>query len=274
MTTLIQRTLKKEVTIQGIGIHKGKRSSVRLKPASQNTGIRFTGKRGSVVALYSNIEDSESNTTISQDGFKVETVEHLLSCLYGLFLSNVEIEMRGREVPIGDGSARHFYDAITEAGIEDQEKSCRIGLAITHKTSLVEDNTYITIEPSDQLVIDCSLDWHPNIKGRYVYAHENGSYKDIAYARTFAEQKYASKLKKAGRSMGTKFGENCIDIGDKGSMEVNECVKHKVVDILGDISLLYGYEVLGKITAKNSGHRLHHKLIKEILNGDKQTRSH
>ena len=274
MTPLLQRTIKNAVRVSGIGIHKGKKSSVVLKPTSPNTGIRFTSKRGNLGAVHSSLEDSDSNTTLSQDKFKVETVEHLLSCLYGLFLSNVEIEMRGREVPIGDGSARHFYDAIMQTGVVDQEESCRVGLVVTEPISIVEDNSYITIEPSEELVIDCSIDWHPNAKGRYVYTHENGNYSDIAYARTFAERKYVSKLKKAGRSMGTRFGENCVDVDDLSSMEVDECVKHKVLDILGDISLVYGYQLLGKIISKNSGHRLHHRLIKELLDGNKQTRSH
>jgi len=174
--------------------------------------------------------------------------------------------MQGDELPIGDGSARHFYDAIQKAGVVDQEHSCRCGLVITEKMSMVNGSKYVTISPSEELVIDCTIDWHPNIKGRYVYTHKEGSYSDIAYARTFAERKYIAKLKRLGRVMGAKLGENCIDISDKSSMAKDECVKHKVLDILGDFSLLYGYRLLGKITAKNSGHNLHHKLLKELLN--------
>jgi UDP-3-O-[3-hydroxymyristoyl] N-acetylglucosamine deacetylase len=259
-----QRTLKGEVVIDGIGTHLGKECCVRLLPANPNTGIIFTNQRWSVGADLSNIEDNLSNTTLESEGIRVETVEHLLSCLYGMFVSNAEVEMHGGEIPIGDGSARHFYDAIKEVGIVEQE-AVRIGLVITNKR-IVKDssNRFVSISPAKNLIIESSIDWHPNIKGKYTYVHEEDSYADIAYARTYADKSYIAKLVKSGRALGTTIGENCIDIDSSKDIK-EECLKHKVLDILGDISLLFGLYVIGKIKAVNSGHALHHRLIKELF---------
>jgi UDP-3-O-acyl-N-acetylglucosamine deacetylase len=167
-------------------------------------------------------------------------------------------------LPIGDGSARHFYDAITSVGIEEQENSNRIGLCITRKINYSIGKRSISIEPFDKLVIDCSLDWHPNIEGRHIYTHDEDEYKDIAYARTFAEKKYVNRLKKGGQAKGTVLGVNTIDIDEHGKS--TEYVKHKILDILGDLSLLFGFYIDGKVVAVNSGHELHHKLVREIIN--------
>lgn len=259
----MQNTLRKPVKITGKGVHKGKRTSIVIKPSNPNTGVNFWSSKGWVGATVMQIEESISNTTIRNKSFKVETVEHLLSCLYGLNINNALIEMRGDELPIGDGSAKHFYDAITSVGVVDQKKSNRIKLCITKKTEYSIGKSSISIEPADELVIDCSLDWHPNIKGRYVYTHNEEEYKDIAYARTFAERTYFERLKKEGRAKGGILGVNTIDIDKNGKS--TEYVRHKILDILGDLSLLFGFYIQGKVVAVNSGHKLHHQLVRGII---------
>lgn len=265
MWPTFQRTIRREVVIDGVGTHKGKKSSIIIRPSLPHSGICFVTKKGRVSANISNLGEVNSNTTLDGNGVKVETVEHLLSCLYGLFISNAEVEIHGSELPIGDGSARHFYDSIMSVGVEDQEKYQRIGIVVTKTAKVKEsDSRFISISPAKKLIIKCSLNWHKNITGEYTYSHEQDNYSDIAYARTFGERKYVKALRKKGLAIGTKFGENCIDIdGDEKVAE--ECIKHKILDILGDISLLYGFYLLGKITAVNSSHKLHHELIKRML---------
>jgi len=260
----LQRTIKKEVEISGIGVHRGEKSSVVIAPAYPNSGILFRNKHGSLSADPFSLGDSNSNTTLVGTGIKVETVEHLLSCLYGLFINNAEVHMRGDELPIGDGSAGLFYDAIKSAEVVDQKDSIRVGIVITKKLKIQESSSrFISIAPSDKLAIQCSLDWHKNIKGKYTYVHEDDNYSKIAYARTFAEKKYVNALKKKGLATRTKFGENTVDI-DSGNV-VDECLRHKALDILGDISLLFGFYLIGKIVAHNSGHKLHHELLKGLI---------
>jgi UDP-3-O-[3-hydroxymyristoyl] N-acetylglucosamine deacetylase len=264
---ILQRTLKREVVIDGLGVHTGKRCSIKILPSVPNSGIQFRGEESWYNANIYSLGDSLSNTTLGEGRDKIETVEHLLSCFYGLFINNAIVEIKGNELPIGDGSASIFYDAIQEAGVEDQEDSARIGLVITKPFSIVNGNRYISIARSKELVIECSLDWHKNIIGAYVYKHVEGAYSEVARARTFADKKYVNGLRKQKKAQGTEFGVNTININDTESFERDECVKHKVLDILGDLSLLFGFSIKGKITACNSGHAMHHELVKGILNG-------
>jgi UDP-3-O-[3-hydroxymyristoyl] N-acetylglucosamine deacetylase len=274
MTILRQHTLKRETTVEGHGVHTGKRCSVRIMPSPPHKGIRFINKKGFISADRFSLGDSLSSTCLVSGKYRVETVEHLLSCLYGLFIGNAIIEVSGKELPIGDGSSKIFYDAIMEAGVEAQD-TLIVNLVVTRPFKVAGDkNRYIAIEPWHELDITYSLDWHPNIKGEFHYVHKPDNYSSIAMARTFADKKYISTLKRKKKARGTKFGVNTIDINDSGSFDREECLKHKVLDLLGDISLLFGFYINGKITAHNAGHALHHELVKEILNGSTSKRNH
>jgi UDP-3-O-[3-hydroxymyristoyl] N-acetylglucosamine deacetylase len=179
-----------------------------------------------------------------------------------MFITNAVVEIQGGELPIGDGSAAHFYEAISKVGVEEQSAGM-VGLCISKRRYIQEGESSIQIEPAEDLVIDCTLDWHPNIKGRLIYRHTPEAYRSIVTARTFAEKKYLKKIQRAGRARGAVLGVNTIDIDANGPSD--EYVRHKILDILGDLSLLYGFYVRGKITAINSGHKLHHRLVKEVL---------
>lgn len=268
MIPMKQRTLKEEIVISGIGTHTGEKSIIRLLPSKPNTGVIFVSNRGIIGADLFALGDSRSNTSLRSNGFYIETVEHLLSCLYGMFIDNVEVEVYGTELPIGDGSAKIFYDAISAVGVEEQSVE-RSYLQITRPCTFnLSPTRSISICPADQLKITCSLDWHPKIKGSYTYAHGSSDYADIAYARTFADKKYVDNLRKHRRALGSQEGVNFIDIENGEPRIPDEFVKHKVLDILGDISLLYGFYILGEVIAYNSGHAIHHGLLRGILNGD------
>lgn len=260
-----QRTIKKEIVIQGIGTHKGGKSLIRLLPAKPNTGVYFTSSRGIIAADLFALGDNNSNTSLKRNGFYVETVEHLLSCLYGLFIDNVEVEVHGVELPIGDGSAKLFYEALLEAGIKEQNES-RNFLQITKPLHIAEDGKCISITPSDKYKINYYLDWHERVTSSYHYVHEGSNYFDVAYARTFADKKYIKKLRHKGLALGSREGVNYIDIETGTTRVENEFVKHKVLDLIGDLSLFYGMYILGEVTAVNAGHKLHHDLLKGIGN--------
>jgi UDP-3-O-[3-hydroxymyristoyl] N-acetylglucosamine deacetylase len=263
---LNQRTIKKEVIVYGIGVNTGEPCTVKMTPSSQNTGIRFIKSKEILSADLSNLGDSNSNTSLTHGDFKLETVEHLLSCLYGLFIDNVLIEVTGKEIPIGDGSAKIFYDAISRVGIKEIPNSLRTVLKITKRITVREGtNRRITITPAKKSTIDYSIDWHPIIKGKYIYIHGGSNYEDIAFAKTFAERSHIARIKKENRAKGLEIGKNCIDIDSKDAVKSKKYVKHKVLDLLGDFSLLYGLHFEGKITAVNAGHNLHHKLLKRLL---------
>ena len=262
---LVQRTIKRSVAIEGVGLTSGRRAVIELLPARANSGISFVTSKGIISADLSCLGGSDSSTILQFEGCRVKTVEHLLSCLYGLFIDNVTVKVWGGEIPIGDGSARIFYDAITKAGVYDIEDSVRVAVTISKPIRIKGKNKSISITPSKQLSIKYSLDWHPLIKSSYTYIHKQNNYRDIAYSKTFAESSHIKNLQLKKRIKGVKVGENCIDIDSEIAEKSDEYVKHKILDLLGDLSLLCGLYLEGSIVAVNAGHAMHHELVKGIL---------
>jgi UDP-3-O-[3-hydroxymyristoyl] N-acetylglucosamine deacetylase len=261
-----QRTIKREVVIEGVGLDSGKVSKIRLVPSGPNTGISFLNSNGVISADLSCLGDDDSTTSLGLGNAKVKTVEHLLSCLYGLYIDNLKVELLvGNEIPIGDGSAKIFYDAISEVGIHEIKDSVRVMLCITEPINIRGKNKSIKLTPSKNFIIDYLIDWHPAIKNQYTFRHTLDNYKEIAFAKTFAESSHIKNLQMKNRAKGVVVGENCIDIDSEIASNSTEFVKHKILDLLGDLSLLYGLHFQGKITAINAGHKLHHELVKRIL---------
>jgi len=263
-----QRTIRHEISIHGAGVHTGAPCSIRILPAKENSGVVFVTGHGIVSADPFKVK-SESSTVLQDGNARVSTVEHLLSCLYGLFIDNVEVEVYGEEVPIGNGSARRFYRVLTEAGIVEQ-KSLRNRISITKIYEVIEGkNRFVRITPSDYLRLNFAITWHPTIRGCHSYTHGIDSYEEIAIARTFAEKEYVESLQKDGLAQGAKPGINYIELRKDGThSQLNtpsECVKHKILDLLGDLSLMYGLYINGEVTSVNGGHRLNHKLIQQIV---------
>ena len=265
-----QRTLKSVAVVQGYGVHTGERSTIRLYPAKENTGVVFKSSRGLIGADLFVLGSSKSNTCLKSDGFYIETVEHLLGCLYGMFIDNVIVELYGPELPIGDGSAGIFYEVLQNAGIEEQNKS-RSYLHLA-RPILIEQpmNRRISITPDFMYEIHCGLTWHPRIIGEYTYIHGETDFSEIAYARTFASKDYVDALRRERRGLASRAGENYIDIDNGETRLDNEFVKHKVLDILGDLSLLCGVYLKASVVALNSGHGLHHQLMREIYSGSRE----
>lgn len=272
---IYQRTLAKEVELTGIGIHSGRKVNLKMYPASANTGIVFkrTDIKGAkpIRAIAQNVGPTNNNTTLGDGSDAIHTVEHLLAALYGFGIDNVFIEIDGPEVPIMDGSSASFVFVIKETGIENLNQSKEF-MVILEPVKVEHNGTWAMIEPSENLVIDSTIIFaHPIInQQREVFEFSCENFIDhISRARTFGMLRDVDMLKRRGLAKGGSLDNAVVlddykVINDEGLRFREEFVKHKILDTLGDVSLL-GYELAGKITTYKSGHYLHNVLCRKIL---------
>lgn len=276
---IYQRTLAKEAKVTGIGLHSGKKVTLRLYPAQSDTGIVFrridiSGSKP-MKANALTVGATDNNTTLGSGREAIHTVEHLLSAFYGLGINNVLCEIDGPEVPIMDGSSASFVFLLKEIGIQNLNSSKKF-MVITEAIGVEENGSWAKIEPAENLIIDSTIVFaHPVIKKQnqvFEFSCEN-FVKEISRARTFGMLRDVDMLKRKGLVKGGSL-DNAIVMDDfkvlnpEGLRFGDEFVRHKILDILGDISLL-GYEIAGKITTYKSGHRLHNLLCRKILENPK-----
>ena len=272
---LYQRTLVKKVSITGIGMHSGKKVTLVIHPAEADSGIRF--KRVDLPnaeilkASALSVGATENNTTIGSGQNSIHTVEHLLSVLYGLGIDNAYCEIDGPEVPIMDGSGASFVFILKETGITTLNKNKNFMVILEPVRVEVEDK-WAMIEPSSRLTIDSTIVFsHSKIqKQRKVFDFSCDNFiKEISRARTFGLLKDVDMLKRRGLIKGGSL-DNAVVLDDfnvvnpEGLRFQDEFVRHKILDTIGDISLL-GHEIAGKITTYKSGHNLHNLLCKKLL---------
>lgn len=272
---LYQRTIAKSVTVTGIGIHSGRRVTLELHPAAADFGIQFKRvdlKDAEVIkANVNTVGATENNTTIGQGENSVHTVEHLLSVLYGLGIGNVYCEIDGPEVPIMDGSGASFIFLLKETGVQSLNKSRKF-MVILEPVQVEVDGKWAKIEPASSLTVDSTIVFtHPVIKTqRKVFKFSCENYiNEIGRARTFGMLKDVDMLKRKGLIKGGSL-DNAVVMDDfkvinsEGLRFEDEFVRHKILDTIGDISLL-GHEIAGKITTYKSGHNLHNLLCRKLL---------
>lgn len=272
---IYQRTIAKEVSVTGIGIHSGKKVTLKLSPAQADSGITFrrsdVPNAKMIKANAKNVGPTRNNTTLGEGVDAIHTVEHLLSALYGLGIDNVYCEIDGPEVPIMDGSSASFVFVLKETGVENLNKSKKF-MVILEPVEVEHNGTYAKIEPAQNLIIDSTIVFaHPTINTQneiFEFSCEN-YIQSISRARTFGMLKDVDQLKRMGLAKGGSL-DNAIVLDDykvinnDGLRFDDEFVKHKILDTIGDISLL-GYELAGKITTYKSGHYLHNVLCRKIL---------
>jgi UDP-3-O-[3-hydroxymyristoyl] N-acetylglucosamine deacetylase len=261
----MQRTIKKAVEISGVGLHTGCKVKVQLKPAPANTGIIFRRvdlQNFEIKAIRDTVSRVVLATTLMKKGVMLSTVEHLLSALYGLGLDNVYIDIDSLEVPILDGSALPFVEMVRKAGVQTQNRK-RTYLKVTKPIHLKDGDKCISIEPCSTFRISYEIDFdHPAI-GHQTLDMEltNKAYtEEIAYARTFGFYSEVEELRKKGLIRGGSF-ENAVVLSETDIMNgplrsPDEFVRHKMLDLIGDISLC-GYPLIGHIKAHKTGHALH-----------------
>jgi UDP-3-O-[3-hydroxymyristoyl] N-acetylglucosamine deacetylase len=276
-----QTTLKTSISTNGIGLHTGVDVNLCLKPAPENTGYVFVRSdldNFEIPASVEYISHCSYATTLVRKGVLLSTCEHLLSALRGFGVDNCFIELDNIEIPIMDGSSENFIEFIEKAGIIEQ-KSPRHYLKIIEKVSFESGDRKMSVEPSDKFEIDCLIDFpHPLIEiQNYHFELKNGSFgKEIASARTFGFTHEIEMLRKANLAQGGSL-DNAIVLTETGMLNEkplrfrDEFVRHKILDIIGDLALL-GMPIFGKITAEKSGHSVHASLMSKLLKTEKAWR--
>lgn len=278
MQMMNEKTIRNEVSCSGIGLHSGEKIHLKLVPSPEGSGILFSRRDlgGRLIpANAAHVVSTHLSTTIGLEGATVQTIEHLLAAIAAFDIDNLLIEIDGPEVPILDGSASPFAELLLEAGIVHQKRERRM-IQLIEPVTIAEKEKSITIYPSSTFEVSYKIHFdHPLISSQaYDYQHSREAFMaEIAPARTFGFLKDVQMLQSMGLARGGSL-ENAIVIGEdqvlneEGLRFSDEFVRHKILDLIGDLSLL-GMPILGRIEAVCSGHMLHAKLIKEILQNKK-----
>ncbi len=268
-----QRTIKKEVEVVGVGLHKGVPVKMKLEPLDDNMGIIFyrTDEAVSIPLTPENVIDTKMATVIGKDGVVVSTIEHLLSAIYAYGIDNLRITVDNDEVPILDGSSSGFCMLLEEVGIKEQEKSKK-ALVIKKEIEVKIDNKFVKLKPSNHIIYDFSINFdHPVIgEQSFHFDYSIDEYKEnISRARTFGFLHEVQYLRSIGLAQGGSL-ENAIVLDDQkvlnpeGLRYNDEFVRHKILDAIGDMSLL-GYTMVGEYKAHAGSHHLNHLLTKKLL---------
>ena len=296
-----QRTIKKASSCTGVGLHTGVESTITFKPAPENYGIRFkrTDIKGSpaIKADIDHVVDISRGTTIKQNGIRIHTVEHTLAAVSGLRIDNILIELTSKETPVMDGSAKDFVEALQSSGQVTQKANrmvLLIGRAVTYTDTVKEIDIHVI--PSDRFRVTFMVEYPlPQLGTQYeaIYNMEEDFAKEVAPARTFCFMSEVEMLKEQGLIKGGSLG-NAVVIMDKkidpkeidhlralfGIEETiisgangilngmalrfqNEPVRHKTLDLIGDLALL-GIPIKGHVTAARSGHASNVEFVKMI----------
>nr|WP_321268268.1 UDP-3-O-acyl-N-acetylglucosamine deacetylase [uncultured Sulfurimonas sp.] len=270
---MYQTTIKKPVELVGIGLHKGTPVRLRLEPLESNSGIIFYRSDVDVaIALTpNNVVDTKMATVIGKDGIVISTIEHMLSAVYAYGIDNLKVIVDADEIPVMDGSSASFCMLLDEAGISELDKPKKI-MRIKKEIMVQEGEKYVKLSPSPDLKYDFTIKFpHPVInKQEYVLEFTKESYKkEIARARTFGFLHEVQYLRSKGLALGGTL-DNAIVLDDKkilnpeGLRFPDEFVRHKILDAIGDMSLI-GMNFIGNYEALAGSHDLNHKLTIELL---------
>jgi UDP-3-O-[3-hydroxymyristoyl] N-acetylglucosamine deacetylase len=270
-----QKTLKAPFKVIGTGLHTGVPVSMEVRPAPENTGyvfVRTDLDDFEIPASVEYISHCSYATTLLKNGVVLSTCEHLLSALRGLGVDNCFISLDNIEIPILDGSSENFVDLIRTAGIVEQDAPKRF-LKVLRKVEYNHGDRKMSIEPADAFEIECKIDFdHPMIGTQTlnVTVTEELYDKEIASARTFGFTHEIEQLRKANLALGGSL-DNAIVLDEKGMLNKsplrfpNEFVRHKILDMIGDLALL-GMPLKGRVKAEKSGHAVHASMMATLLN--------
>jgi UDP-3-O-[3-hydroxymyristoyl] N-acetylglucosamine deacetylase len=272
-----QRTLKNVIRATGVGLHTGKKVYLTLRPAPANTGIIFRrvdlDKPVEIAACPRNVGDTKLSTTLVKDDIRISTVEHLLSALAGFGIDNAYIDTSADEIPIMDGSAGPFVFLIQSAGIEEQNAVKKF-MRIRKKVYVENGDKWALFEPFNGFKVGFTIQFsHP------AFTHKNSSavidfsttsfVKEVSRARTFGFMRDVELLRQNNLILGGSL-DNAVVVDDyrivneDGLRYEDECVKHKILDAIGDLYLL-GHSLIGSFQGFKSGHELNNRLLKKLL---------
>ena len=273
----LQRTIKDPIQLEGVGLHNGIKVNICLKPSQANSGIKF--KRTDVEESQSIIEASYKNVSSpilctkikNSHGISVSTIEHLMAAFYGEGIDNVLIEIDAPEIPIMDGSAFDFVEAIRSVGYEEQN-SFKKFIKILKKVEVKDGPKYISIEPLEKdLIIDFEIVYrNPLIRSRRrEFKLSNCDLTSIYNSRTFCLYEDIDQIRSMGLAKGGSL-ENAIVVkenkilNDDGLRHRHEFVEHKILDCMGDL-MLSGHRIFGHIKTSQGGHQLTNLLLSKLL---------
>ena len=279
MSVLNQKTINRDITFKGVGLHSGTNVTMTVKPAKPNSGILFKRvdlrENNIVVPNIFNVSSAVFCTTIANEsGVSISTIEHLMGALYGLGIDNALVEIDNQEVPILDGSAKLFIEEISKVGIKNSEAPIKI-IKIEKRIEFNDGKKTISIEPSKvSLDIDFELKYENSLIGtqRNLINVFESDLTDIYNSRTFCLFEDITKLKEMGLAQGGSL-ENAIVVKDneilneKGLRNKKEFVNHKILDCMGDLYLA-GYKIIGKIVCSQGGHKLTNQLLRKVFQQD------
>jgi len=272
-----QRTLKNVIRATGVGLHTGEKVYLTLRPAAPDTGIVFRrvdlDEPVDIPARPENVGDTTLSTSLVKGDVRVSTVEHLLSALAGLGIDNAYIDLNAPEVPIMDGSAGPFVFLLQSAGIHEQSAPKRF-IRIKRKIKVEDGDKHVSFEPFDGFKVAFTIDFdHPAFKDRNQTAEVDFSttsfVKEVSRARTFGFMSQIEALRANNLALGGSL-DNAVVVDDyrilneDGLRYVDEFVKHKILDSIGDLYLL-GHSLIGAFNGHKSGHALNNRLLRELL---------
>ena len=279
MSVLNQKTINKNITFNGVGLHSGLDVTMTIKPAEPNSGIIFRRidlkDNNIIIPNIFNVSSAVFCTTISNEtGASVSTIEHLMGALYGLGIDNVLVEINNQEVPILDGSAKLFIEAILQTGVKNSNAPIKI-VKIKKKIEFNDGNKTISIEPSK---ISLDIDFELKYENQFIGTQRNlvkvfeSDLTDVYNSRTFCLFEDIEKLKEMGLAKGGNL-DNAIVVKDNEVLNKNglrnkkEFVNHKILDCMGDLYLA-GYKIIGKIICSQGGHKLTNQLLRKVFQND------
>lgn len=272
-----QKTITKEVSLSGIGLHTGNKVNIKFKPAGIDSGINFIRvdlpKKENILAVADNLLPISRNprrTSIGRGDVEIHTIEHIMAVLFGLSIDNINIEIDNNEVPGLDGSGQDFLEILTNAGIVEQAKPRNV-YQIKEAICIEEDGSSIIALPSSGFKVSYTLKYsHPKIDTQFLDLNINTEsfQKELVKSRTFCLEEEAEDLKQQGLGRGANY-ENTLVVGKNGVIKnklryEDEYVRHKVLDLIGDLYLM-GSSLKGHIVALRSGHSLNIKLLGKII---------
>ncbi len=270
-----QRTLRKTVKLEGVGLHTGRTIRLRLRPARPGTGIRFRrvdlDPVVEIPALSRFVVDTRLATVLGRDGVEISTVEHCLAALAGLGVDNALVDVDGPEAPILDGSARPFAAAIGRAGLAVQAAPRRV-LRVRKPIRVRDGDRYVILRPGQGLVLSYSIDFDGRFPGDQHYVLQvtpEAFRRELAPARTFGFLHEVEYLRSVGKARGGSLENAVVLDGDRvlnpeGLRMPDEFVRHKMLDAVGDL-LLAGAPIEGHLVVHKGGHALHDTLVKALL---------
>jgi len=271
-----QRTLKNSIRATGVGLHTGEKVTLTLRPAAPNTGVVFhrsdLDPPVSITAAAENVGDTRLSTSLVRNGVRVSTVEHLLSAVAGLGIDNLHVDVSAPEVPIMDGSAGPFVFLLQSAGLEEQNAPKKF-IRIKRSVEIHDEDKWVRFDPYEGFKVGFCIDFeHPMFTSGSQRAELDFSstsfVREVSRARTFGFMRDIEALRANQLALGGSL-DNAIVLDDfkilneDGLRYENELVKHKILDVVGDLYLL-GHSLIGAFTGHKSGHALNNQLIRRL----------